>query len=62
MVIGGGVSRIWELSNVSLDVLAGFLLVCNKMEVQVICARSMQLTAGMCLEGQCVNAIPLELR
>ena len=35
---------------------------CNKMEVQVICDRSMQLAAGMCLEGQCVNAIPQELR
>ena len=61
MVIGGGVNRISELSSVSLEVSAGFLLVCDKMQVQVIYGRSMQLAAGISLEGQCVSAVPQEV-
>jgi hypothetical protein len=62
MVIGGGDSQIWELSSVSFDVSTGYLLVCDKMQLQVLYDRSMQLAAGgMCLEEQSVNAIPQQL-
>lgn len=61
IAIGGDVSRIWEMSSVSLEVSVGFLLVCDKMQLQVVYDRSMQLAADMCLEGQCVNPIPQEL-